>query len=364
MTTQPLAVVMDSTYEIEFWVKGQGDIRTGIFDGDLDGQDYGYEYASYITVNTSTWENHVQTVTADTTQSAGEFIISVRNTVAGSDLEIDSMVVRFGVAQPAATVSIYDIQYSTGNPADSPYNGQTVSTGGIVTYVRADGNFYLQSGLGPWSGVYVFDGNYTVAVGDSVTFDAEVDEYFDLTELKNLSAFTNVSSGNFFMSNAATSTQANSEEYEGCLVSVTGANCTNDNAGFGEWTIDDGSGPVNVDDFLYLYTATTGLTYDVRGLVDYAFSEFKILPRDANDVNVSVGIGENEINFEAYPNPIKNILTIEYDGEANIQIIDVAGRTVLSTIKNQKIINLDVSGLNSGNYFLNINGSTTKLIKF
>ncbi len=371
LSTQPVPVVMDTTYEVTFWVKGQGDIRVGIFDGDMDGNDYGYDYANYISVNTSTWEQHTQSIVADTTNnSTAEFLISVRNMVDGSELELDSVVVNVGTYVPPASISIYDIQYSTANPADSPYSGQIVSTGGIVTGVRADGRFYLQSGNGPWSGVYVYDSQNTVNIGDSVTLDAEVDEYFDLTELKNVTNFNLVSSGNFFMSNPVSSADAMTEQYEGCLVTVTNAVCSNADVGanFGEWTINDGSGPAQVDDFLYAYTPILNNAYNVTGLVDYNYGEFKILPRDANDVSTVSGVNEmTELEASIYPNPTNGTILVDAPLNSEVVVYSSEGKICYTTSNTQLNQVIDLSALENGNYIVritNANSTTTKsLIK-
>ena len=85
-------------------------------------------------------------------------------------------------------ISIYDIQYTTdpGNGTyPSPYEGQIVTTGGIVNAVDFnDGRFFITSSNGgEWNGVYVYDNDQNVAVGDSVIIEAEVYEYWGFTEL-------------------------------------------------------------------------------------------------------------------------------------------------------------------------------------
>ncbi len=78
------------------------------------------------------------------------------------------------------SISIYDIQY-TSDPGPngtypSPYEGQIVITGGIVCGIDFnDGRFFITSGDGgEWNGIYVYDDDQTVAVGDSVVIEAEV----------------------------------------------------------------------------------------------------------------------------------------------------------------------------------------------
>lgn len=126
-TTGAIALEAGQEYVITFWVRGAGDIRTGLYDATTG--DHGYtDYNEYITVNSAEWTQHTQTVTSGGTVSNGEFIFSLRNTVAGSDhLQIDDVEITGGVvvltanftasstvASPGTTIQFNDL--SSGNP--------------------------------------------------------------------------------------------------------------------------------------------------------------------------------------------------------------------------------------------------------
>ena len=64
-------------------------------------------------------------------------------------------------------------------------------------------------------------------------------------------------------------------------------------------------------------------------------------------------------NFSVYPNPVKDVLTIE-GNYTSATIYDVFGKLVLTT-DNQKTI--DVSALSNGVYFVNINNKNTTTVK-
>ncbi len=68
-------------------------------------------------------------------------------------------------------IPIYDIQYTTDSSGDSPYEGQTVITQGIVTAFFYDGGnryTFIQDGTGPWSGLVLYKPNGFVNVGDEL----------------------------------------------------------------------------------------------------------------------------------------------------------------------------------------------------
>lgn len=271
----------------------------------------------------------------------------------GSTWEIDNVLVD-EAAGPAPTTTIYDIQYTTASPADSPYNGMTVTTGGIVTAAAASG-YWIQEATGMWRGVYVFDGFNTPAEGDSVIIEADVDEFNGVTELTNVTTFNVISSGNALptASDIITDT-TNIEPYEGVLVRAGFANCTNPSAGFGQWIINDGSGELFIDDMMFGYTASMGTQYRVTGPLHYSFNEWKVEPRDIADIEVGTGIGAIDPSaISIYPNPAMDQVMIDVTEEligSHIRIVSVDGREVINTPLNSTMTSIDVSRLDAGVY--------------
>ncbi len=104
-TTQPLQVNAGTTYTISFWVRGHGNIRTGLFDGRTANSGYA-PYNTYITVNSNQWAQYSQTVTCENTNAAGEFIFSVQLTNEDIDhLQLDD--IEISVVNPnAPSISI------------------------------------------------------------------------------------------------------------------------------------------------------------------------------------------------------------------------------------------------------------------
>ena len=197
--------------------------------------------------------------------------------------------------EPSVAVTIYDIQYTTDPSGDSPYAGQNVQTSGLVTAITSNG-YFLQDGTGAWNGIYVYDTNNSPAIGDNITIIAEVAEYYNLTELKNLLSYTLNSSGNVLPPAAATSTfDINSmEAYEGVLVQAAVATCTDPDAGYGEWIIDDGTGTCTVDDLIYSFTPDSAHQYNVTGVITFSYGNYKLEPRDSADIEDITVIGDTQ----------------------------------------------------------------------
>jgi predicted extracellular nuclease len=213
------------------------------------------------------------------------------------------VMVAFFVLAPAAglATTIYDVQHNDTNQGTgddcfpSSFDGQQVTVEGIVTAVRAGDypNFWLEEADGGlWKGIYVYDVTVEPSRGDQVSITAEVDDYFGLTELKNVTSFQIISSGNTLPTVMDITTgvlaggcNVGAEAYEGVLVRVSNAVVTQEVIEHGEWYVDDGSGQCQIDDYLYAHSPALGDTLEtIVGVVQYGYGEYEINPRDADDV--------------------------------------------------------------------------------
>ncbi|HEY75673.1 MAG TPA: hypothetical protein G4O00_05765 [Thermoflexia bacterium] len=187
---------------------------------------------------------------------------------------------------------IHDIQYTEDPSGDSPYVGQTVTTRGVVTAFFYDGRnrrFFIQDGTGPWSGLFLYNPDGFLNVGDLVEVTGEVSEYYGLTEIAFGEA-TVLSSGNPLPDPAVLPTgEVSQEQWESVLVRVENVTVTEPDLGYGEWLVDDGSGGVRVDDLgTYSYAPNAGDLLDfVQGPLYYSYGHFKIEPRDDGDIGIA-----------------------------------------------------------------------------
>lgn len=371
-STQTVNVDASGTYEIKIWVKAAaGQLRTNYVNPATAG--YG-AYNSYLDLSTVSAGNLVmisQSVTVSSTTDSAQFIISLHSTDGVNDVIIDSVNVSSSTPPVGTPVTINQIQNTTTPPFDSPYMGQLVETSGIVTATQFNG-YYIQNGNGAYNGVFVLDYINTPAIGDNITITGTVDEYFNYTTIENPSVLVVNSSGNTLPTPTTLTTLAvNAEQYEGVLVKVTGATCTVDTItnGNGEWTVNDGSGALIVDNKMFSFNAVVSIAYNVTGVVDYSFSNFKLLPRDMNDVQISTSIDEfDNIKVSVYPNPVQNFINFEVNANNySVRIVDITGKTVNNTISTSSKHRVNTANLNNGIYFytiINNNGSIITTNKF
>ncbi len=196
---------------------------------------------------------------------------------------------------------IHDIQYTTDPSGDSPYKNQTVTTEGLVVAAYYDGYVIEQASGGPWSGLFVYDSAHTPALGDFVRVSGTVQEYYNMTELGYVSGLSVLSSSNPLPAPEVVPTgSAAQEQYESVLLQVQNVTVTDDDLGYGEWAVDDGSGPVRIDDKgSYTYTPSTGnVLVSITGPLFYTFSDFKMEPRNDADIVLASDVIITEVLYD------------------------------------------------------------------
>jgi len=187
--------------------------------------------------------------------------------------------------------SIEKIQSNRDSSGNSLCDGYPATVEGVVYAVYPVG-YAIADAAGPWHGLYIYTGSGGAkpAMGDELSVTGTVDEYFNMTELTG-SSFTVLSSGNTpYAASIAdvgdiATESATAESYESVLVEVNDVTVDGANLGYGEWSVTDGGASVRVNDLGYVYTPSLGdFLSTVRGMLNYANSNFKIEPRDAGDV--------------------------------------------------------------------------------
>ena len=217
----------------------------------------------------------------------------------------------FTISGELNITSIYDIQYVSNPDSDdeSPYNGQEVTIHGVVTaeFWGSDQYRYMtvQDAEGPWNGIVCFNYNGWdqfewvdasgnshpgPAEGDMVTLTGIIEEYWNLTELTDVTIGIAHGQSELMFQPSIVSISEIGEQYEGCLIALENIFVDNINPDspedFGEWSVSDGSNSIRVDDkwdYFYFQEMSDELEY-LEGILDYNFNNFKIQPRLARDV--------------------------------------------------------------------------------
>lgn len=301
-------------------------------------------------------------------QSAGTNIYYKINASNGTDT-ISSVIYMFSIDEPftGTLTSVYVLQ---GQSNSSPYEDQVISTSGIVTGVFGT-NFYLQDGYGAWNGIYVYNSEHSPSVGDSIIITGELSEYYDLTEISNISFYKVVSSGNplpepvLISTNVVATGNADAEQYEGVLVKVQNASCTTELGNYGLWGVDDGSGECLIHNpTTFSYEPTMGNAYNITGIATYNYSENKIDIRDDDDIVEAEDIFAPTVTQITVTDG--NTIKIDFNEELNTVIaVNISNYTFnhnITTTNSEMVgftnssVKLSVSGMTVGDHSLIING--------
>ena len=227
------------------------------------------------------------------------------------EIYLETAAFRIGITP----TSIHDIQYVEDPAVDdaSPFESQTVTVEGWVTFDPASGSrtrFFMADAPGPWNGIYVYSPNGTPRMGCGwyVRVTGEIQEYYGLTELAvaDLNDIQVLYTGIYWgdpptateytvVSAADLQNPATAEQYEGVLIRVEDVVTTAEPGEFGEWSVADASGNSLVVDnpmdesYGYYHAVKMNQPFDyVQGPLNYSYSEYKILPEIAHDLNVAV----------------------------------------------------------------------------
>jgi len=176
--------------------------------------------------------------------------------------------------------------------------GTSVTIQGIVTaepyafYSEDDLHYYwIQDDFAALSGIKVYDPDRALIEGDEVRLTGTVDEYYDLTEMVDITEIEVLSSGNT-MEPLLVTLSGDMEPYEGVLIELQDVYVSDVANEFGEWMLSDGTNTLVVDDAAdYFYTPVVDEALaSIVGVLDYSFGAYKLLPRLARDIQTADGL--------------------------------------------------------------------------
>lgn len=320
-------------------------------------------------------------------------------------------------------LTIADVQYSPMGGGFSGYNGYRVTLSGTVTADTSDlpgfsttgARVYMQNGTAPWSGI-MFGGSlagvntsFTLKRGDNVTATGVINESFSVTQIDSISSLIVHSSNNPLPAAVAISTNTigtkasgvvEAEQWESVLIKYNNVTVTNVNAdgasNFGEMLVSDNTGNTRVElqDGAHKYhnawdpnavnnpnlvNVMVGMTAtELRGVLFFSFSNFKLVPRKDDDfVNVVLDVKEEVIPEvygleQNYPNPFNPNTVIRYsvptEEFVTIKVYNMLGQEVRTLFSGRQFagvhsVSFNASSLPSGVYFYSIQAGSFAQVK-
>lgn len=303
----------------------------------------------------------------------------------------------------AGITQISQIQETPLAGGASIYNGRTISsnmnlTGTVMSTADINdlGIIVIQDSNNPFSGIIVREGPNnpfaTAQRGDRVSItSATVQEIFSVTELREVTGSI-ISSGNVLpapinvpIDSILTRRYIHTEPYESMLLNFDNVFVTSTNpdapSNFGEWafyhsTMAPAMGGLRADDVSFDIPSnfnTDSLTLNmplnfIRGIFTFSFNNWKILPRNRNDIygfGTTLQVAENKTfsGVRIYPNPANADLNIAIslaaDEKTEIKILNTIGQVVnqqmVSLGVGEHVLTMPVGHLKNGIYILQIN---------
>jgi hypothetical protein len=256
-----------------------------------------------------------------------------------------------------------------------------VITSGIVYGInyRASGLQFMihdaTDGIQVFSPVNTF--GYTVTEGDSIFIQGEVQFFNGTTQLAALDTIYQIGTGTLM---APFVTQDLDESTESELVRLNNVYLvtpsqwdTTGNAGGFSADITDGQNTwsLRIDEQTNIFKTNQPapqFTFDVIGIgtqFDNSLpydSGYQILPRYATDIILHSAIGDlNENVVGLFPNPNKGQFTIELNRAmaSEVKLFDLSGKVVYAANDSTKQIAIDVNGLGSGMFIVEIKSGSS-----
>ncbi|HRZ20268.1 MAG TPA: endonuclease [Bacteroidales bacterium] len=260
-----------------------------------------------------------------------------------------------------AITSIYDIQ---GQQDGSPLVSQQVTATGVVTATFGE-YYYLQQGRAPWSGIRVWDPGRSQNPGDSVIITGTVMENQGVTEISDVVYHYPLKKGTTAPAPIQVTCSDIDESYEGMLITVQTAECTEADYYNNDWmwTVQDGTGYLKVyNTAIFEYQPLEGEQYTVTGPLNHSGSSWYIELRSESDVQHVVDLtpptietvevintSTIRIQFSETPDPFSAETEANYKINNGVSVLDANQQ-----VNMKRNIYLNVSNLQNGAYELKV----------
>lgn len=356
-TSQATSVEAGQDYEVTFWIKGKGDIRTGLFDNREDA--YGYFYNSYISVNSDAWAEHTQVITADNTTDIAEFIFSLRNSdEALGHLQLDNVSIEV-ISNEATPVA--DIQTLRAGSVGMRYQ---LTGEAVLTFQQ---NFRKQKYIQDSSAAILIDDNDGIittsyAIGDGITGITGTlgnnNGMLQFVPTEDPGAAT--STGNPVVPEVRTLASLTSND-QAKLVKIENVSFANPAGNFAtsqnyNLASANGNGVFRTSffDADYIGTPVPSQPQNLTVLVNQYLANIQVTARDLADFEVSSKVPETDLaGVSIFPNPFLDHIRLTNLERINIvRLMNTSGQIVREYEAVEGDLEIGTSSLESGLYLI------------
>ena len=238
----------------------------------------------------------------------------------------------FTVTSSANFVAHFQMESYTISVAADPVEGGTLTGGGTYNYgesctvvATANEGYDFVNWTENGNAVST-DASYTFTVTGDRTLVANFEaQTFDVkVSIEPMEAATATGEGNYAYGTEVTLTLLRNEDYR-----------------FVNWTED---GEVVSEDMTYVFTITRDRTL-------------------VANFEYTVGLAEQQVEINVYPNPTQGEVTLEGEGISHIRIVNIFGQTVYNAKTEGEQVRLDLSNFAKGIYMMHIDTENGQVVK-
>jgi hypothetical protein len=373
-TTKPTTVENGVVYTISFYVKGKGDIRTGLYDN-RPGDSFGYApYNDYIIINSNEWVKYTQQIAGGNNFSQAEFIFSVRNTdPANNHLLID--LVSIEQPRPESVSNIAEFRNA------EPGGVYTINGEAIVTFKQDLNNqIYLQDAT---AAILVHDPNGIIttsyAVGQGITgITGTLEQHFQMLRLLPESDPGNPSSSGNTVTPELRTLQSLTSADQAKLLKIENVSFTQTASPFQastNYTITSPNGNGVFRTFFpaanYINTSIPTVPQVLTVLVNQYQNEIQVAARSLADFETYVNVRDHMSlsGVRVFPNPFHAFIQLQSESTIDrVVVVNLMGQVVIDHFSSASEMSIPAANLQSGMYILHIYQAdgrvqTTKIIK-
>ncbi len=362
-TSQSTTVENGKVYKITFWLKGKGDIRTGLFD-DRPGDSYGYAtYNDYISVNSNTWQENTQYITAANNTSIAEFIFSLRSTdEALNHIQLDNVTIT-EVSDDATQVANLQALRSANLGAKYQLTGEAV-----ITFQQ---NHRKQKYIQDSSAAILIDDNNGVIttsynIGDGITGLTGT-----LTSNSGMLQFVPTadpgaptSTNNPIVPEVRTLASLTSDDQAKLvkIENVTFAGATGDFATGNNYNLNSANGTgvfrTSFFDADYIGTPVPTQAQNLTVLINQYLTTIQVTARSLADFEIYTSVPGIEFDgVSIYPNPFRDFIRVaNLEQVETVRLVTSTGQVIVEYTGLSGDVEISTSGLKSGLYFIQLLG--------
>ncbi len=237
------------------------------------------------------------------------------------------------------------------NPDGTIENGITALFVGVVSANDAYSDVFVSDAAGEYNGAKIYNNDFDalVAVGDSIMFTAERLVYYEQTELVNPNLIATLATGvtpfgpstipGWTIDATWEADDPDAEPWEGQLVEILGARVIEKGNYYYYMTDDGGEYTFRVGDDIDYHLLNipmeVGREYDIIGVVNFSYDQYRINPRSITDVTDTEGINagiEGTVTSVADGSPVAGVTVSVEDIVERTATTDASGYYLLSNL--------------------------------